>query len=213
MIILKHFGKQMKFLKYFIFINILILLASCGLFKEKLVVKYNLISPKNNIYEIIKKDVSENEIKNNFFEKTSLLHNKPIKIERCDKNGKLTDELFAPAITTFEYYENGNTKFVKYFNKILKPFSDKNFGFASIEYVYDELNRVRIEIYRDENFKFLKIPYDTTGNVIMADFIAPILVYEYFDFQTRIKAFDQNFNLLKEIVGEKPCIPFIDCGD
>lgn len=203
----------MKILKLSLFISTAALISSCGLLKEKYTVKYNLVEPKNNIYEIVKNDVDENEIKNNFFEKITLQNDKPLKIERCGKTGKLTDELFAPAVTVFEYYNNGNTKFVKNFDEKLKPLADKKFGYASIEYVYDELSRVRIEIYRDENFKFLQIPTDSTGSITKVDFIAPILVYDYFDFQTRIKAFDQNFNLLKEVVGEKPCIPFIDCGN
>ncbi|MBK7105036.1 MAG: hypothetical protein IPH62_07120 [Ignavibacteriae bacterium] len=203
----------MKISKYFYTIIFASFFNSCNLSNEKNTVKFNLVEPQNNIYEIIKSDVEEKETKNNFHEKISYHNNKPIRIERCDKNGKLTDELFAPAITLFEYDKNENVRLIKYFDKSFKPFTNRNFGFASIEYVYDELNRVRIEIYRDDKFKFLQIPIDTTGSVAMVDFIAPILVYDYFDFQTKIKAFDQNFNLLKEVVGEKPCIPFIDCGD
>lgn len=200
--------------KYFLIILFsIILINSCNSSNEKYIVKYNLIEPQNNIYAVIKNDVTENETKNNFYEKITQQNNKPIRIERCDKNGKLTNNLFVSAITTFEYSKNGNTKFVKYFDKYKKTSHDKKFGYASIEYIYDELNRVQMEIYRDKNYKLLQIPVDALGNITKVDFLSPILVYEYFDFQVRIKAFDQNFNLLKEVVGEKPCIPFIDCGD
>ncbi|MFZ1289311.1 MAG: hypothetical protein WAR79_04445 [Melioribacteraceae bacterium] len=204
----------MNILKFFLTIILAaFLISSCNSSKEKIILKYNLVTPQNNIYVITQKDVSENEIKNNIYEKVSFHSNKPIRIERCDKNGKLTDDLFVSAITAFEYSKDGNVKFVKYFDKNLNPSPDKKFGFASIEYVYDELNRVRMEIYRDKNFKLLQVPIDNSGNFAKVDFLSPILVYEYFDFQIKIKALDQNFNLLKEVVGEKPCIPFVDCGE
>ena len=70
-----------------------------------------------------------------------------------------------------------------------------------------------MEIYRDSKSRFLKVPCDMNGKIIKQDFLAPIITYQYLDDKLRIKAFDQNFNLLKEVIGNKPCIPFIDCGD
>jgi hypothetical protein len=174
---------------------------------------YNIIQPQNGIYVILKKGVSKKELLDNFYEKIISENNKPIKIERFDKVGKLTDELSTSAITKFEYNSDGKVHYVKYYNKHSKPAPDKTFGFASIEYIYDELGRVRMEIYRDENFKFLKIPKDEKGNFAKVDFLSPVLTYEYLDNGIKIKALDQNFNLLKEVIGEKPCVPFIDCGN
>ena len=70
-----------------------------------------------------------------------------------------------------------------------------------------------MEIYRDENYKFLNVPRDDSGNIAKIDFLAPVLTYEYLGDALKIKALDQNFNLLKEVVGDKPCVPFIDCGN
>jgi len=174
---------------------------------------YDLIQPQNGIYAITKKNVGEKELTNNFYEKVTTENNKIIKIERFDKKGILTDELSTSAITQFEYNLNGTVHFVKYFNKKNKPSSDKIFGYASIEYIYDELGRVRMEIYRDKNFKFLKVPKDDKGNIAKVDFLSPVLTYEYLNNELKIKALDQKFNLLKEVIGNKPCVPFIDCGN
>ena len=90
---------------------------------------------------------------------------------------------------------------------------DDIFGYWSIEYIYDETGRVRMEIYRDAEFKFLRVPRNMSGDIAKKNFIAPILTYEYNNDTLKIKAFDENFNLLKEAIGDKPCIPFIDCGE
>lgn len=192
---------------------IIVTISCTQKYDDNLTIKYNLIQPQNGIYVILDKDVNEKELKNNFYEKITSENNHPTKIERFNPSGKLTDELSTSAITVFEYAENGNVKFVKYFNKNSKPAADKKFGFASIEYIYDEFDRVRMEIYRDENFKFLKVPRDDSGNIAKIDFLSPVLTYEYLGDVLKIKALDQNFNLLKEVVGDKPCVPFIDCGN
>ena len=192
---------------------IIVTISCTQKYDDNLTIKYNLIQPQNGIYVILQKDVNEKELKNNFYEKITSENTHPTKIERFNPSGKLTDELSTSAITVFEYAENGNVKFVKYFNKNSKPATDKKFGFASIEYIYDEFDRVRMEIYRDENFKFLKVPRDDSGNIAKIDFLSPVLTYEYLGDVLKIKALDQNFNLLKEVVGDKPCVPFIDCGN
>jgi len=70
-----------------------------------------------------------------------------------------------------------------------------------------------MEIYRDAESKFLEVPRNINGEIVKKDFLAPVLTYEYLDDKLRIKALDKNFNLLKEVVGDKPCVPFIDCGE
>ncbi len=70
-----------------------------------------------------------------------------------------------------------------------------------------------MEFYKDVNSKFLEIPKDSTGKIIYKNFISPILSFEYLKNKIKIKAFDKNLNLLKESIGNKPCIPFIDCGE
>ncbi len=187
--------------------------TSCVNNNNQASLSYNLIQPQNGIYAITKKNVGKKELTNNYYEKVTSENNKVIEIERFDKRGNLTDELSTSAITKFEYNLNGTVHFVKYYDKYNNPAPDKKFGFASIEYIYDELGRVRMEIYRDKNFKFLDVPKDDKGNIAKVDFISPVLTYEYLDNELKIKALDQNFNLLKEVVGNKPCIPFIDCGN
>ncbi len=176
-------------------------------------VQYNLIKPANGIYEIVKKNVDKAETKNKPYEKKYLKNNKLIKLERYNSNNKLTDNFSVPAITKFEYDSDNRIKFVKYYNKENKKAADENFGYWSIEYVYDNKDRVIMELYRNTESEFLKVPRNLNGEIIKKDFLAPILAYEYLGDTLRIKAFDKNFNLLKEVVGNKPCVPFIDCGE
>jgi hypothetical protein len=176
-------------------------------------VQYNLIKPGNGIYAIVEKNVTEEKTKNNSFEKKYFNEGKIIKIERYNTKGKLTDDFFVPAITKFEYDSDNHVKFVKYYNKKNHKAIDNNFGYWSIEYIYDNENRVVMEIYRDAESKFLEVPRNINGEIVKKDFLAPVLTYEYLDDKLRIKALDKNFNLLKEVVGDKPCVPFIDCGE
>ena len=176
-------------------------------------VQFNLIQPQNGIYVILKRNALKYEINDNYYEKITLQNNLPIKIERFDKQGKLTDELSTPAVTAFEYNSNNNVKYLRYFDKNGNNAQDELFGYWSIEYIYDELNRVRMEIYRDSENKFLRVPRDDSGNIAKINFLSPVLTYEYINDKIKIKALDQNFNLLKEVLGDKPCVPFIDCGE
>lgn len=61
--------------------------------------------------------------------------------------------------------------------------------------------------------EFLKLPPHYQNNITLQNFLSPILTYEYKNNKVFVKAFDENFNLLKETEGNKPCIPFIDCGE
>lgn len=176
-------------------------------------IQYNLIQPGNGIYMITKKNVEEKQTNNFDYEKIYYEKKNIVKIERHDKKGNLTDDFSVSAITIFEYDPSGNVKFIKYFDKNNTPAEDDIFGYWSIEYIYDELNRVKMEIYRDAKSKFLTVPRDNSGEIAKVNFISPVLTYEYIGDQIRIKALDKNFNLLKEVYGDKPCIPFIDCGE
>jgi len=204
-----------------VFLSLLIFIFLSGCIKQNGVlhnktnkIQYNLIKPGNGIYAIVRKDVVKDETKNHPFEKIYFnKKNKIIKIERYDPKGKLTDDFFVPAITKFEYDSDNHVKFVKYYNKENHKAIDNNFGYWSIEYIYDHKNRVVMEIYRDTEFKFLEVPRNMNGEIVKKDFLAPILTYEYLGNKLRIKAFDKNFNLLKEVIGDKPCVPFIDCGE
>ena len=175
--------------------------------------KYNIIEPGNGIYAIIEKNVNKSKTENKNFETVYYQDDKILKIERYNTAGILTDEFDVAAVTVFEYNSQGNVKYLKYFDKNGNHSEDEVFGYWSIEYVYDEQNRVRMEIYRDKDSKFLEVPRDNSGNIAKVNFLSPILTYEYSDDKLIIKALDQNFNLLKEVYGEKPCVPFIDCGE
>lgn len=176
-------------------------------------IQYNLIQPGNGIYAITQKNVEEELTRNLNFEKIYYEKNKVVKIERYNRKRDLTDDFSVAAITNFEYDQNGNVKFIKYYDKNNNPAEDDIFGYWSIEYIYDEQNRVRMEIYRDAESKFLTVPRDNSGEIAKFNFISPVLTYEYIGDQLKIKALDKNFNLLKEVYGDKPCIPFIDCGE
>jgi hypothetical protein len=176
-------------------------------------VKYNIIEPGNGIYAIIEKNVNKSETENKNFETIYYQDNKIVRIERYNTAGILTDEFDVAAVTVLEYNTEGNVKYLKYFDKNGNHSEDEVFGYWSIEYIYDEQNRVRMEIYRDKDSKFLEVPRDNSGNIAKVNFLSPILTYEYSDDKLIIKALDQNFNLLKEVYGEKPCVPFIDCGE
>lgn len=180
---------------------------------ENNVFKYNIIKPENGIYAVVKKNVTEKELVDSYYEKLTYDNYKLTKIERYNPGNKLTDNLSTPAITKFEYNSDKQIKYVKYFDSDHNNAVDNKFGFWSIEYIYDEFNRVRMEIYRDEDNKFLSVPRDNLGKIAKKDFLAPVLTYEYLGDKLRIKALDQNFNLLKEVLGDKPCVPFIDCGE
>ena len=104
-------------------------------------------------------------------------------------------------------------KYLRYFDSFGNKWEDDLFGYWSIEYIYDNQNRIVMEIYRDSYSSFLEVPLDENKNISSNNFIPPILTYEYLDDNFRIKAFDKNFNLLKEVIGDKPCVPFIDCGE
>ncbi len=176
-------------------------------------VKYNIIEPGKGIYAIVEKDVTKTKTKNNNFETVYYDDDKLVKIERYDKSEKLSDKFDVAAVTQLEYNFDGNVKYLKYFDKNGNRSEDEIFGYWSVEYIYDEQNRVRMEIYRDANSKFLEVPRDNSGDIAKVNFLSPILTYEYIDDQIIIKALDQNFNLLKEVYGDKPCVPFIDCGE
>ena len=175
--------------------------------------QYNLIEPGNDIYVIQQENVSSDKIIGKNHEKVYYVDNKIDKIERYDEKGNLTDGFSVSAITSFEYDSNGRVKYLRYFDKDGRKWEDDVFGYWSVEYIYDEKDRVRMEIYRDAESRFLEVPRDNSGNIAKINFLAPVLSYEYIDDQLRIKALDQNFNLLKEVLGDKPCIPFIDCGE
>ena len=176
-------------------------------------VKYNIIEPGNGIYAIIEKNVNKSKTDNKNFETVYYQNNKIVRIERYNSAGILTDEFAVAAVTVLEYNTQGNVKYLKYFDKNGNHSEDEVFGYWSIEYIYDEQNKVRMEIYRDKDSKFLEVPRDNSGNIAKVNFLSPILTYEYSDDKLIIKALDQNFNLLKEVYGEKPCVPFIDCGE
>jgi hypothetical protein len=181
--------------------------------KNQTEIKYNVIEPANGIYIIKEKDLPHSKVRGKNHEVVHYDNGKIFKVERYDQDGKLTDDFSVAAVTSFEYDDNNRVKYLRYFDKDGNNWEDNTFGYWSIEYIYDESNKVRMEIYRDADSKFLSVPRDNMGNIAKVNFISPVLTYEYLEEGIRIKALDQNFNLLKEIVGDKPCIPFIDCGD
>jgi hypothetical protein len=204
--------------KIIIFTSIALLISGClsespTEKNTELFVKYNIVKPGNGIYVITKKNVKKKQTKNNFYEVVNYADGMVIKIERYNKMGVYTDSLAVAAVTMFEYNSEGKTKYIRYYDKDGQRAEDEVFGFWSIEYIYDELNRVRMEIYRDAETKFLEIPRDNSGNIANINFLSPVLTYEYIGDKVKIKALDQNFNLLKEVYGDKPCVPFIDCGE
>ena len=176
-------------------------------------IKYNLVEPGTDIYVIKEKNVAEDKTRNKNFEAVYFQGDRPVKIERYDESGKLTDAFSVSAVTKLEYDGEGRVKYLKYFDKNGTRWEDDVFGYWSIEYIYDENNRVRMEIYRDAESRFLEVPMDNSGTIAKINFLAPVLAYEYIGNKLKIKALDQNFNLLKEVYGDKPCIPFIDCGE
>lgn len=196
-------------------VMILILVFSCSDENtgNKVKAVYNLIKPSAGIYEVFAKNVDKDKIKGNFYEKQIFENNRLVKIERYNKKGDLTDGLFVPAITVFEYDKDGKVKFVRYLDKNGNAANTPQFGYSVIEYVYGPDGKVIMEIYRDKNFNLLNVPRDENGNIKNVDFISPVLVYLYNGNILKIKAFDKNFNLIKETEGDKPCIPFIDCGE
>ncbi len=142
-------------------------------------IQYNLIQPENGIYVITEKNVEEKQTGNFDYEKVYYENDKTVKIERYNKKGNLTDNFSVAAITNFEYDPNGNVKFIKYYDKNNSPAEDDLFGYWSIEYIYDEQNRVKMEIYRDAESKFLTVPRDNSGEIAKINFISPVLTYEY----------------------------------
>jgi len=181
--------------------------------EQPYLISYNLIEHGNDIYAIKQKDVDYKMTSGKNYEAVYWTGDKVIKIERYDENGNLSDEFSVAAVTSFEYDNEDRVKYLRYFDKNGEKWEDDVFGYWSVEYIYDEKNRVRMEIYRDSESKFLGVPRDNSGNIAKINFLAPVLTYEYIEDKLRIKALDQNFNLLKEVLGEKPCIPFIDCGE
>jgi len=199
-----------------LFFSLILLLSGCTETKSVNNIysfQYNLIEPGNGIYVITDKNIEKEKTKNNDFEMIHYNNNRIEKIERFNKDGNLSDDFNVSAITEFEYNSDGNIKYLKQYDKDGNKSEDEVFGYWSVEYIYDEQNRVVMEIYRDKESKFLKVPLDKSGNFEKINFLSPVLTYEYIGNDIKIKAFDQNFNLLKEIYGDKPCLPFIDCGE
>jgi len=174
---------------------------------------FNIIEPGNGIYVIAVKNVNQQELQNKNYEAIHKQNDRILKIERYNNKGNLSDDFSVAAVTKFEYDSNGHVKYLKYFNKDGKPGINSEFGYSSIEYIYDDQNRVIMEIYRDVNSKLLEIPRDNLGDIAKVNFLSPILAYEYVGDELKIKALDKNLNLLKEVYGDKPCVPFIDCGE
>jgi hypothetical protein len=174
---------------------------------------YNIIEPGNGIYVIAEKNVRKEELQNKSYEAIHMQTDRILKIERFNHQGKLSDNFSVAAVTKFEYDSNGRVKYLRYFDKDGNPGINTEFGYSSIEYIYDDQNRVIMEIYRDANSKLLEIPRDNSGDIAKVNFLSPILAYEYVGNELKIKALDKNLNLLKEVYGDKPCVPFIDCGE
>lgn len=176
--------------------------------KEESDVRYNLIQPLESIYKIVKSNVTSDEIPGKYFEKEYFLNRNLVKIERYDQNGQLTDELGTPAISVFEYDQDDNLKFFRYYNKFGRKAEDKKLKFWSKEIIRSSSSTV-IEFYSDTTGNLLTLPSESESQ---SNHIAPVIVYIETPEGTLIKAFDSEFNLLSEEYGEKPCIPFIDCG-
>ncbi len=175
---------------------------------------YNLVEPTATLYEVLQKDVGIDETRDHFYEKIYLVDSSIVKIEVYDDDNELYDDSNYFAVKKYSYDDFGRVKFVKYYNKDGERAED-NFGnYWLIEYIYDDEGRIILELYRDKNFDLVKVPRNASGKIAEKDFIAPVLAYSYEDKDSLlIKAFDENFNLLKEEYGSRPCIPFIDCGE
>lgn len=177
-------------------------------------VVYNLIETTATIYEVVKNDIPFEETKDHFYEKVFRVDTNIVKIEVFDDENELYDDPNYYAVKKYTYDDFGNIKFVKYFNKDGKRAEDPFGKYWLIEYIYDSEGRIILELYRDKSFNLVKVPRDEKGKIEEKDFIAPVLAYSYENGgRLLIKAFDENFNLLKEEYGSRPCIPFIDCGE
>lgn len=206
-----------KFLMNAVFILLFIsLLSSCERSESNvnnLKVVFNIVQPSAGIYAVVEKNVPESKTANQYFEKNTYVNGKLIKIERFGKSGKLTDSLFIPAITTFKYDSQNRVEYLRYYDKTRKVASHPKFNYSTVQYIYDEQERVILEIYRDKNNRLLTVPKDLDGKLLDNSFLPPVLAYVYTGGKTITKAFDKNFTFLKETTGKKPCIPFIDCGN
>jgi hypothetical protein len=176
--------------------------------RESTNIKYNIIEPQTSIYKIIKSNVVFEETTGKYFEKRIFQNNDLVKIERYDDQENLTDGLNIPAVTVLEYNKNHKVRFVKYFNRFNKKAVDPKLNYWSKEIIYSNANTL-IEIFSDTTGSLLKLPKDKNEQI---NYIAPVIVYLNTAKGPLIKAFDSEFNLISEQFGEKPCIPFIDCG-
>ncbi|MDX1700685.1 MAG: hypothetical protein R3250_08715, partial [Melioribacteraceae bacterium] len=132
---------------------------------DQTTIEYNIIEPANGIYVIKNKDLSKSEVEGENYEAVYYNGDNIIRVERYDKDGKLTDDFFVAAVTSLEYDDSSRVKYLRYFDKDGKRWEDNTFGYWSIEYIYDENNQVRMEIYRDAESKFLEVPRDNKGNI------------------------------------------------
>lgn len=175
---------------------------------------YNLVEPTATLYEILRNDVGIDETRKRFYEKVYLVDSSIVKIEVYNDYNELYDAPSYFSVKKYSYDDFGRVRFVKYFNKDGERAEDSFGRFWLIEYVYDNDGRIILELYRDKNFDLVKVPRSGDGKIADKDFIAPVLAYSYDSGDSLlIKAFDENFNLLKEEYGSRPCIPFIDCGE
>ncbi len=197
-------------MKYISFILIIFLACTKSVpEKEESDICYNIIIPHNSINRVVKTGVPPEEITGNFYEKEYYKKNKLVKVERYDSQNKLTDELNIPAVTVFSYSDEGKVKLIKYYDKQYRKTLENKLGYWSKEIVYSS-PKITIEFFSDTSGNLLVIPDDTSERI---DHIAPVIVYIKTKEGTLIKAFDSKFNLISESFGEKPCIPFIDCGE
>jgi len=177
--------------------------------KDENNIRYNIVFPQYSINKVLESNVLPAKITGKCYEKEYYKNNKIVKIERYNKDNDLTDDLNVPAVTAFDYSDDGKLKLVRYYDKNNKKTLDAKLGYWSKEIVYSS-PKITIEFFSDTSGNLLMIPDNASERI---DHIAPVIVYIETGEGTLIKAFDSKFNLISESYGEKPCIPFIDCGE
>jgi len=178
----------------FLIILILIVFVETKSFGQDTICKYNLFNRTDGGLEIDKLDVSFSETRNRFFSKLiyadSLLRTSML----FDKDAKLYDDIFIPAVTTYEYKKNRLTFFM-YFDKFNKR-TECFFGEYKTEYIYDNRNRVIKEI-----------KYDKDENIVSylnEDGSTPYSEYKY-NGKTCMKfRFDNDYNLVDSLESCNP---------
>lgn len=186
-------------------------LNSCSKLKKEnerdTIIVYNTLLETDSEFLIKRRDVSKDDIENQFFEKKVFVNSNLICIERYNRKGELFDNTYSSAIVEFEYDELNRVTKKKYFNKNHERVMNDFGGFWAVEYYYDDRDRIKKEIAKNKDDLIVEF-------IQGVDMRPSIVEYKYDRKGVGIKEFNEKRRFIRQFYCSKKeintCIPYID---